>query len=111
MLKDQKAEPSLGLKGIHSQLGFLEGDVLTILDAAYHNPTQNKAVKDLVKQKFRSYREYMERLATGDVGCSMIEHGGQMRLRRGNHICIPVDEAKKAETAAFIASDEAGHQR
>jgi hypothetical protein len=40
--------------GIAEQVKKLAGKILTILDAAYVNENQNKAVKDLVKSSFRS---------------------------------------------------------
>jgi len=98
-------EASLSLSGIQAQIGFLEGDVLTVIDAAYHNPTQNKAVKDLVKQKFRSQRDHITALAQGETGCSTIMYRGELRIRKGNHILIPIDDVVMLEESVLITSD------
>ena len=45
---------------ICAQLGFLEGKVLTVIDASYADERQNKAVKDLVKNAFVSQRKWIE---------------------------------------------------
>lgn len=45
-------QPFFSLNGIRSQLNFLLGDVLTIMDATVSNVVQNKALKDIIKQKF-----------------------------------------------------------
>ena len=48
------AEGNMSYDHASEQVKKLAGKVLTILDAAYVNENQNKAVKDLVKQSFRS---------------------------------------------------------
>jgi hypothetical protein len=48
------------------QVKKLAGKVLTILDAAYMNDNQNKAVKDLVKSCFRSQLSDMWKVAYAD---------------------------------------------
>lgn len=74
--------PTLCLSGIQAQVGFLQGKVLTIIDAAYHNPTQNKAVKDLLKQAFSESLEHIGNLSRGETGCT-IEGRGQVQSTRG----------------------------
>lgn len=37
---------------IQNELSNLLGQILTIVDSAYTNPVQNKALKDLVRQRF-----------------------------------------------------------
>ena len=62
--------PSLTLSSINAQVGFLQGKVLTVIDAAYHNPTQNKAVKDLVRQAFSEGLDWIAKLARKETGCA-----------------------------------------
>jgi hypothetical protein len=56
---------TLPLSGVHAQLNFLMGDVLTIIDASYSNPEQNKAIKDLIKNSFRARHNWLDSLAKG----------------------------------------------
>lgn len=42
---------------IDSQLRFLEGKVLTVVDAAFSDREQRKAVKDLTRQQFREQQK------------------------------------------------------
>lgn len=42
----------LDYNSILSQVKFLEGKILTIIDASYSDPIQRKAVKDLLKSAF-----------------------------------------------------------
>ena len=53
--------PSLSINAIHAQLGFLQGKVLTVIDAALSGP-QNKAVKDLIKAAFVEQRDHINSL-------------------------------------------------
>lgn len=46
----------LGVGAITSQLNFLEGKVLTIIDASFSDERQCKAVKDLIRSAF--YDQY-----------------------------------------------------
>lgn len=52
----------LEFSSIVAQLGFLEGKVLTIIDASYTNERQLKAVKDLVKKMFSEQRNWIGQL-------------------------------------------------
>jgi hypothetical protein len=63
--------------GIAEQVKKLAGKVLTILDAAYVNENQNKAVKDLVKSSFRSQLGEIHRGAHEDPDCESCEGGGE----------------------------------
>lgn len=51
----------------------LAGKILTILDAAYVNENQNKAVKDLVKSSFRSQLGDLWNKAVEDPNCESSE--------------------------------------
>lgn len=49
-----------------TQIRFLLGDVLTVVDASYSDPTQRKAVKDLTKQQFHSRIKHVYEVLTGN---------------------------------------------
>jgi hypothetical protein len=63
----------LPLNAIIAQMRFLQGSVLTIVDASYSNPEQNKAVKDLIKQSFRDKMNWIGQLVAGK------DNGGELR--------------------------------
>lgn len=52
-IEDLGEQKPLNYSAIVSQLNFLEGKILTVIDASYTNERQTKAVKDLVKSQFR----------------------------------------------------------
>jgi hypothetical protein len=56
---------SLPLSAITAQLRFLQGSVLTIVDASYASPEQNKAIKDLIKQSFSEKMRWITTLCNG----------------------------------------------
>jgi len=60
------AEGNLSYSNAADQVKKLAGKVLTILDAAYVNENQNKAVKDLVKSSFRIQLSDMWKTAYAD---------------------------------------------
>lgn len=69
----------LDCDAIHKQVQFLEGKVLTIIDASMTG-TQNKAIKDLIKVAFSDQLTYIRtlcypeiRMMTGDEANSTIE--------------------------------------
>jgi hypothetical protein len=45
-------EVKLGYVSIESQIKFLQGKVLTVIDASYSEQVQKKAVKDLINKFF-----------------------------------------------------------
>ena len=51
-IKDDYTSRSVRFPLIMDELENLLGQVLTIVDAAYTNPAQNKATKDLIRQRF-----------------------------------------------------------
>lgn len=57
-------EAGLNISGIQAQLGFLQGKVLTIIDAVVSGP-QNKPTKDLVKAAFNEQSNYIMDLVYG----------------------------------------------
>lgn len=61
---------------IAGQVKKLAGKVLTILDAAYVNENQNKAVKDLVKSSFKSQLSDMWKTAYEDPDDSCCQSEG-----------------------------------
>lgn len=50
---------------VDSRLRFLEGKVLTIVDAAFSDREQRKAVKDLTRQQFREQQKWIYEIVTG----------------------------------------------
>ncbi len=52
-------EQPLPFDSIYTQLGFLKGKVLTVIDASFSDVTQRKAAKDLIHEAFRSQTEYI----------------------------------------------------
>ncbi len=61
---NESTNQTFPLDGVFAQLGFLEGKVLTIVDASYSDPIQRKAVKDLVRGSFTDQRNHIEGLAS-----------------------------------------------
>jgi hypothetical protein len=49
----------LHIAAVINQCNNLHGKILTVIDAAYNNPQQNKAVKDIVRRMFREQMDYM----------------------------------------------------
>lgn len=69
--------PTLPLSAIQGQISFIQGKVLTIIDATYASPTQNKAVKDLIKDAFRTQQNWIGSLAMGrDNGGDLLAYSG-----------------------------------
>ena len=54
--------PSLGYSSIETQIKFLQGKVLTVIDASFPQGNQLKAVKDLVNEKFREQLNWISEL-------------------------------------------------
>lgn len=52
----------LTLNAVTPQFKRLEGEVLTVIDAAFAEPTQRKAVKDLLRARFADRQMYLEKL-------------------------------------------------
>jgi len=55
-------EIPLEYSAIESQMRFLEGKVLTIIDASYGDLVQRKAIKDLIKGVFGSQMSWIYEL-------------------------------------------------
>lgn len=60
------SEATFPLTGVSAQFGFLLGDILTIIDASISDKQQNKALKDLIKNKFYNKLDWIRRIATKD---------------------------------------------
>ena len=66
--------PSFQPGTVFAQINFLQGRVLTLMDASFSDPVQRKAAKDLVKAQFRDRISYMRRLIGDDSNeCSESE--------------------------------------
>ncbi len=63
---EKEFEPFFSVSAVKSQLNFLLGDVLTIIDATNSDPVQRKALKDIVKQKFWDRNNYMADMFYGN---------------------------------------------
>ncbi len=74
-MKDSKMqEGSLYLGGIISQIKFIEGDILTIIDSAIAEDRHNKATKDLVKNVFSRQMRWISSLANGRTNGGELVH-------------------------------------
>lgn len=73
-------EQTLPFSAIQAQTSFLQGKVLTIVDASYASETQNKAIKDLIKQTFADHIKWMRSLAFGN------DNGGDLLYCQGTQI-------------------------
>lgn len=52
---------------VTQNLQHLEGKILTIIDASIAEPTQNKALKDLIRNEFSDKWSWIFRVASGAV--------------------------------------------
>lgn len=59
------------LDGAISQIKFLQGKVLTIIDAAIGEPRQNKAVKDIINQAFSAQIKHLFSIASSNEVLSL----------------------------------------
>ncbi len=57
----------LSVEEIHSQFKFLQGKVLTIIEASISDKGQLKAIKDLVNTSFSNQMMYVEQLCYPEV--------------------------------------------
>ena len=60
-------EVKLGLTAISAQVKFLQGKVLTIVEAVIVNEAQLKAVKDLIKRQFNEQLSWITELCYPDA--------------------------------------------
>ena len=70
-------QETLPLCAISTQVKFLLGKVLTIIDASISDKAQNKAIKDLIKDRFYSQLDWIRKLATKDYGEILTTKGGE----------------------------------
>lgn len=52
---------------IHTQVQFLQGKVLTVIDAAFTEKEQKKAVKDLINKAFSDQLTWIRQLCYSDI--------------------------------------------
>lgn len=62
VMEEIENQKELSFSAIRSQMGFLQGKVLTIVEASYPPGTQLEAVKGLIKGAFRDQTDYIARL-------------------------------------------------
>lgn len=55
---------SLSVSGIESQLGFLQGEILTLAESSLPDKDQCKAFKDLARQFFRNRLRWIDQIAS-----------------------------------------------
>jgi len=60
------AEKSLSGHSVSSQIRFLAGRILTIIDASIKEEKQNKAIKDLIRNEVANTLSYITTLVLGD---------------------------------------------
>ncbi len=63
-------EHTLSADAMSSQIRFLAGRILTIVDASVHEEKQNKAMKDLIRNEVASTLNHITTLAT--EGCELV---------------------------------------
>lgn len=63
-------ENTLSAEAMSSQIRFLAGRILTIIDASVHEEKQNKAMKDLIRNEVASTLSHITTLAT--EGCELV---------------------------------------
>lgn len=59
----------LNFSAISSQFGFLEGKILTVVEAAIADAEQRKALKDIVRGYFRDQLSHMHRCVNSTSQC------------------------------------------
>lgn len=74
--EDPKYKASMSFAAIHSQFSFLEGKTLTVVDAAFSDTVQRKAVKDLIRGHFRDQLRHIEGIVFTKGGGVCIEASG-----------------------------------
>lgn len=67
-LAEKIEKGKLPLSSIMAQFNFLQGKVLTIIDASIQDERQNKALKDLIKNSFYEQMDWVTKLSTGHFG-------------------------------------------
>lgn len=60
---------------VNTQVRFLEGDILTIIDASIGEKEQRKALKDVLRNAFKRRMDYIAEILTEEKGNSIDEHG------------------------------------
>lgn len=66
---------------VETQVSFLLGHVLTVVDASTSGE-QNKAMKDLIRQAFNRQVGHMRSIAYGDAASSNSTSGGESARHR-----------------------------
>lgn len=67
-MKQLKELHALDIETFHTQVGYLEGKILTIADAAFGDIEQRNAAKDLIKRMFRDQRNHVDNIVYGELG-------------------------------------------
>lgn len=60
-------EPYAAISTIQAQIGYLEGEILTLVDATFADAEQRKAFKDIIKDRFRAKLRWIEKLCYNDI--------------------------------------------
>ena len=67
----------MSYSGVESQIKFLQGKVLTVVDASMPDTDQRKAVKDLVKNAFSEQLNWIYEICT-DFNSRILTKNGEM---------------------------------
>ena len=67
-----KPNRTTSLGWITTQIRYLEGEILTLIDASYAEEAQRKAVKDLTKTAFRRKMDWIDELASKKIGKTIV---------------------------------------
>ena len=73
-------EATLSLSGICSQINFLQGKILTIIDASISDKVQNKAIKDLIKTQFYEQMNWITKISTGHYGLVGVKDDSEIEM-------------------------------
>ena len=64
-VQELQASPTLSIGTVHTQLSYVEGEVLTHVDAAFSDIEQRKAFKSLMRTLFKQRHNWFDELAYG----------------------------------------------
>lgn len=56
---------NLGIEAIHTQINYLQSEVLTIVEASFSDPLQRQAVIKLVKASFNKRHNWLDEIVYG----------------------------------------------
>ena len=88
MLNPNDGLNALKIDLVNSNISDLLGKILTIIDASISEPIQNKALKDLIKEKFSNKQNWLNELAWKELEGTGDGHFPRMDWEHG---LVPFD--------------------